>query len=81
MIGVKADCSIDTRHTFSPYPEKETRDALKSLANGQVLEVQGDDPVARATIPSLCNRLGYFYEIIDADKGQWRILIEKTARR
>lgn len=79
MIGTKADRSIDTRGTFSPYPEKEARDALKTLSQGQVLEVLGDDPVAKATIPSLCNRLGYFYEVSDEGKGRWRLLIKKNA--
>ena len=79
MVQRKADQSLDTRGTFSPYPEKDTRDALKAIGKGQVLEVLGDDPVAKSTIPTLCNRLGYFYEIIDEEKGRWRLLIEKTA--
>ena len=53
------------------------KDALRPRAPG-LLEVVGDDPVARTTIPSLCNRLGYFYEIIDEAQSRWRLLIEKT---
>ncbi|MDP2953590.1 MAG: sulfurtransferase TusA family protein [Chloroflexota bacterium] len=79
MINIKAHRSIDTRQNFSPYPEIETRDALKAMAKGQVLEVLGDDPVARTTIVSLCHRLGYFYQVFEEAKGQWRLLIERTA--
>lgn len=79
MAQRKVDKTIDVRHLFSPYPEMETRDALKALRAGEVLEVLGDDQVSRNTIPTLCNKLGYFYEIIDEGKGQWRLLIEKTS--
>lgn len=78
MRTIKANQSIDTRGMFSPYPERETRDALKAIAKGQVLEVLGNDPVAMATIPALCNRLGYFYEVMEEEKGRWRFFIEKT---
>jgi len=78
VVRMEPKRSIDTRGTFSPYPEMDARDALKALAKGEVLEVVGDDPVARTTIPSLCNRLGYFYEIIDEAQSRWRLLIEKT---
>lgn len=77
--AIKANRTIDTQDTFSPYPEIETRDALKAMAKGQVLEVLGNDPVARATILTLCNRLGYFYQVFEEAKGQWRLLIERTA--
>lgn len=79
MSRIKAEQTIDTRGTFSPYPEKEMLEALKAIAPGKVLEVLGDDSVARTTTLSLCNKLGCFYQISDEGKGQWRLLIYKTA--
>ncbi|HHT9120074.1 MAG TPA: sulfurtransferase TusA family protein [Candidatus Hypogeohydataceae bacterium YC41] len=71
--------TIDIKGKICPYTLIETRDSLKSLNKGQVLEVQCDyEPAAKNTIPNFCQKKGYPIEILQAAPNLWRILIEKT---
>ena len=69
---------IDIRGLICPYTLIEARDALKSLAQGQVLEVLCDyQPAAVTTIPNFCRKKGYPLQTAQ-EKGLWRLHIQKA---
>ncbi len=75
---------VDIRGKICPYTVIETRDALGPLKAGQVLEVITDyRPAAMQTIPSMCEKKGYAFEIVEDrpeggdGTGLWRVLITK----
>lgn len=71
--------SIDVRGQICPYPVMETRDALKRLETGQVLEVVCDyEPAALTTIPSFCEWKKYPLETVEEGPALWRLYIQRT---
>ncbi|MEK7369244.1 MAG: sulfurtransferase TusA family protein [Planctomycetota bacterium] len=71
--------SVDIRGKICPYTLIDTRDSLKGLSKGQVLEVTCDyEPAAKNTIPNFCQKKGYPIEIIQEGDSLWKILIEKA---
>ncbi|MFQ5593620.1 MAG: sulfurtransferase TusA family protein [Anaerolineae bacterium] len=76
----KVDQTIDISGKICPYTLIETREALKRLETGQVLEVLVDyGPAAQATIPNFCQKKGYPLETIEEQPGEaWRLLIQRT---
>ena len=70
---------IDIRGLICPYTLIETRDKMKELEEGQVLEVLCDyEPAAKTTIPNFCEKKGYPLKIVEEAPGLWKVLIEKT---
>ena len=79
MAIVKVDKQIDIRGQICPYTLIETRDALKELSNGQVLEVVCDyEPAATTTIPNFCQKKGYPLETTEESSNLWRLRIQRT---
>jgi len=77
------DKTIDVRGQTCPYPVFNTRNALKELEPGQVLEVLVDYELsAKKTIPdNICKKYDCPYEVTEEkenDKTFWRFLIEKS---
>ncbi len=73
------DQTADIRGKICPYTLIETREALKKIATGQVLEVISDyEPAATATIPNFCAKKGYPIEVDAVGDGIWRIRIQRT---
>lgn len=78
-LRAKVAKTVDIRGQICPYTLIETRDALKGLEQGQVLEVVCDyEPAAKTTIPNFCSKKGYPLETIEEATGLWRLYIEKT---
>jgi len=76
--GCKINKVIDISGKLCPYTVIETRDTLKTMEAGQVLEVITDyKPAALETIPNFCKKKGYPIEIIDGTDGIYRLLILK----
>ena len=72
------DQNIDIRGKICPYTLIETRDSLKTLSKGQILEVLCDyEPAAENTIPNFCRNKGYPFEVINEEQNLWKIKIEK----
>jgi TusA-related sulfurtransferase len=70
---------VDIRGLICPYTLMETRDALKRIEKGQVLEVLCDyAPAAETTIPEFCKKKGYPLQTIKEGENLWRLLIERT---
>ncbi len=71
--------TINISGKICPYTLIETRDSLKELSKGDVLEVICDyEPAAKTTIPNFCQKKGYPIEILEEEKNLWKILIEKN---
>jgi len=79
MVLERTNQVIDIRGQICPYTLIDTRDALKGLTTGQVLQVMCDyEPAARTTIPNFCERKGYPIEIDELGDGTWLIRIQRT---
>ena len=79
MVLERTNQVIDIRGKICPYTLIDTREALKGLAAGQVLEVMCDyEPAAKTTIPNFCERKGYPIEVAELGDGTWRIRIQRT---
>jgi tRNA 2-thiouridine synthesizing protein A len=79
MAMSEIDQKIDITGKVCPYTLIDTRDALKKLRAGQVLEALVDfEPAAMVTIPNFCAKKGYPFQTIADGDGRWRILIERT---
>ncbi len=79
MPFAKTDKTINISGLICPYTLIETRDALKTLQKGQVLEVLCDyEPAAKTTIPNFCQKKNYVLEAVEDGTGKWRLLIQKT---
>ncbi len=78
-IEKQVDASIDIRGQICPYTLIETRDKLKQMTTGQVLEVISDyAPAAKETIPNFCTKKGYPFETDEVGPSLWHIRIERT---
>ena len=73
------DRQLDLTGKICPYTLMDTRDVLKEMSTGQVLEVFVDfEPAAMVTIPNFCAKKGYLFQTIPNGEGKWRLLIERT---
>jgi tRNA 2-thiouridine synthesizing protein A len=77
-MGYMADRTIDCVGLFCPMPILKTRDALKTMAVGQVLAMTSDDPASEADMMSWTTRTGH--ELLEMDKhgAVFRFLVRKT---
>jgi len=79
MALAKANHKIDITGKICPYTLIETREALKELKQGEVLEVLVDfEPAAMVTIPNFCAKKGYPFQTIAEGDKRWRLRIERT---
>jgi TusA-related sulfurtransferase len=70
--------SIDTRGMACPYPSFEAVKNMSSLDDNDVLEVVTDsDESALDSIPSVCEKRGWEFLVIEDDKNLWRVRIKK----
>ncbi len=79
MSEEKQSKVLDIRGKICPYTLLETRNTLKGMSMGEVLEVRCDyEPAAKVTIPNFCRKKGYPLQTFEEGAGQWRLVIEKT---
>ena len=79
MALTRVDQQLDIRGKICPYTLMDTRDKLKELSEGEVLEVLVDfEPAAMVTIPNFCAKKGYPFQTIPGGEGRWRLRIERT---
>lgn len=71
------DRTLDCRGLFCPMPVVKTRDAVRDLGVGQVLEMLSDDPASEADMRSWTRRTGH--ELLDVTKegAVYRFLVRK----
>jgi len=77
-MGVVADVKIDCLGLFCPMPILKTREAMKTLHTGQVLEMTSDDPASEADMKSWSAKTGHELLEIDRNGTVYRFLIRKT---
>jgi TusA-related sulfurtransferase len=77
-MSVIVDRTLDCVGLFCPVPILRTRDALKSLAVGQVLEMTSDDPASEADMKSWVARTGHALLEVDRHGAVYRFVIRKT---
>lgn len=73
-----ADLKLDCVGLFCPMPVLKTREAIKRLEPGQVLEMTSDDPASEADVRSWTSRTGNELMEIDRNGATFRFLIRKA---
>lgn len=73
-----ADVTIDCVGLFCPMPILKTREAMKQLQVGQILEMTSDDPASEADMKSWTTRTGQDLLEIDKNGAIFRFVIRKT---
>lgn len=72
------DRKIDCLGLFCPMPILKTREAMKALLTGQVLEMTSDDPASDADMRSWSAKTGHELLEVERDGAVYRFLIRKT---
>jgi TusA-related sulfurtransferase len=77
-MPIVADRKLDCIGLFCPMPILKTRDAIKQMTPGQVLEMTSDDPASEADMQSWVARTGH--ELLEIDKlgAVFRFVVRKT---
>ncbi len=75
---IKPDKQIDCLGLFCPIPIVKTREAIRELAAGQVLEMLSDDPASEADMKSWSKRTGHELLEIAKNGSVYRFLVRKT---
>ena len=77
-MGNLADRTLDCVGLFCPMPILKTRDALKAMSVGQVLEMTSDDPASEADMKSWTTRTGHDLLEIDKNGAVYRFVVRKS---
>jgi tRNA 2-thiouridine synthesizing protein A len=77
-MPIAADQKLDCLGLFCPMPVLKTRDAMKQMTVGQVLEMTSDDPASEADMTSWVARTGHELLEIEKDGGVYRFLLRKA---
>lgn len=72
------DRTLDCLGLFCPMPIVKTREAMKVMAVGQVLEMLSDDPASDADMKSWTKRTGNELIAVTKDGSVYRFLVRKT---
>ncbi len=72
------DHTLDARGLLCPLPVLKLRKRLKSLAVGEVIAVQADDPAAIVDVPHFCAESGHDLISTQDVGGVQTYLIRKT---
>ena len=78
-MTVTPDMKIDCLGLFCPVPILKTREVMKRMAAGQVLEMVSDDPASDADVRSWSTRTGNVLLGVEKHGAVYRFLIRKTA--
>lgn len=78
-MAVLPDKILDCLGLYCPIPILKTRDAMRALGAGEVLEMTSDDPASEADMKSWVERMGH--ELVEIEKRGtvFRFLVRKTA--
>ena len=72
------DRRLDCLGLACPMPILKTREAVKQLASGQILEMTSDDPASDADVRSWSARTGHQLVAVEREGAVIRFLIRKT---
>ena len=74
----QADRILDCLGLFCPMPIVKTREAMKTMAVGQVLEMLSDDPASDADMKSWAQRTGNELVAVSKNGAVYRFLVRKS---
>jgi tRNA 2-thiouridine synthesizing protein A len=77
-MSVVADRKLDCVGLFCPVPILKTRDAIKGMAIGGILEMTSDDPASEADMKSWTTRTGQELVEIEKNGAVFRFVVRKT---
>jgi tRNA 2-thiouridine synthesizing protein A len=77
-MSLVADRKLDCVGLFCPMPILKTRDALKAMTVGQVLEMTSDDPASEPDMKSWTARTGHDLLEIGKNGAVFRFVVRKT---
>jgi TusA-related sulfurtransferase len=77
-MPIVADRKLDCIGLFCPMPILKTRDAMKQMDVGQILEMTSDDPASEADMKSWTARAGHELLEIDKHGAVFRFIVRKT---
>jgi tRNA 2-thiouridine synthesizing protein A len=77
-MPIVADRKLDCIGLFCPMPILKTRDAVKQMDVGQILEMTSDDPASEADMQSWAARTRHELLEIDKHGAVFRFLVRKT---
>ena len=72
------DQVLDCVGLFCPMPILKTREAMRPMAVGQLLEMLSDDPASEADMKSWTARTGHELLEIDKNGTVFRFFVRKT---
>ena len=75
---VQIDRVLDCLGLFCPMPIVKTREAMRGMGPGQVLEMLADDPASDADMRSWAKRTGNELLAVTKDGAIYRFLVRKT---
>lgn len=75
---LSADRTLDCLGLFCPMPIVKTREALREMAVGQVLEMLSDDPASDADMRSWARRTGNELLEVTKNAAVYHFLVRKT---
>jgi TusA-related sulfurtransferase len=77
-MPVVPDTRLDCLGLYCPMPILKTREAMRALGVGQVLEMTSDDPASEADMKSWAARTGH--ELLEVEKRGtvFRFLVRKA---
>ena len=76
-MSVVPDRILDCLGLYCPVPILKTREAMRTLEVGQVLEMTSDDPASEADMRSWTARTGHELLGVDKDGPVYRFLLRK----
>jgi tRNA 2-thiouridine synthesizing protein A len=77
-MGDAPDQVLDCLGLFCPMPILKTREALRAMAEGQLLEMLSDDPASEADMKSWTRRTGHQLVAVERHGTVFRFVVRKT---
>ncbi len=77
-MALSPDRSLDCVGLFCPMPVLRTRETMRAMAPGQVLEVTADDPASEEDFRRWAARMGHDLLEIDKRGGIFRFILRKS---
>jgi tRNA 2-thiouridine synthesizing protein A len=72
------DRRIDCTGLFCPMPIVKTREAIRQIASGQLLEMLSDDPASEADMKSWARITGHQLVAVERKGGVFRFVVRKA---
>ena len=69
------DATLDTRGLYCPEPVMMMHQQVRSMKEGEVLEVLATDPATQRDVPNFCRFLGHTLCDQQETRGEFRYLI------